>query len=201
MSALTHFYSSFAHEGAIFYTPLFNRLAWCEKGVWGLKILSAVWKALEADIQGADHRGLLLDGLLQIRLAWAHQGHQSLGQRSTKHQVDAGVRTAVKIGQQHQDGEGCSWKHMRRKWEEYSKVYFVLFLDHFFWRDQIPGYGYADVAENICTFQMFLFFFKLNFLYMKLKLEIDIWLTTLHIISYNKTNKKTAWLKILAPLT
>lgn len=73
--------------------------------------LPAVWQALETDVQGADHGGLLPDGLIQITLSAAHQGRQSAGQLPVEHQVDAGVRAAVQTRQQHQDGEGCSWKH------------------------------------------------------------------------------------------
>lgn len=76
----------------------------------GVSTLSAVWQTLEADVQGADHGGLLMDGLLQIGLTHTHQGHERLGQLLAKQQVDARVRTAVQTGQQHQDGEGCSWK-------------------------------------------------------------------------------------------
>lgn len=71
----------------------------------------AVRQALEADVQGADHGGFILDGLPHIGLTPTHQGHQPPRQLPAEQQIDAGVRTAVQAGQQHQDGEGRSWEH------------------------------------------------------------------------------------------
>lgn len=104
---------------------LFNRLAWGETSGY----LSAVWQTLEANVQGAGCGRLLLHGLLRIRISRAQQGHQSLGQLLAEQQVDARVHAAVQTGQQHQNGEACSWKHKRRKWE----VYLICFVvkDHF----------------------------------------------------------------------
>lgn len=69
----------------------------------------AVRQVLEADVQGADHGGLLLHGLLGVGLRRTHERHQPLGQVAAEQQVDAGVGTAVQTGQQHQYGEGSSW--------------------------------------------------------------------------------------------
>lgn len=63
--------------------------------------LSAVWQALETDVQGADHGGLLLDSILHISLTHTHQGDPSLWQHPTEQQVDARVCTAVQTCQQH----------------------------------------------------------------------------------------------------
>lgn len=69
----------------------------------------AVRQVPEADVQGADHGGLLLHGLLGVGLRPTHERHQPLGQVAAEQQVDAGVGTAVQTGQQHQDGEHSSW--------------------------------------------------------------------------------------------
>lgn len=68
----------------------------------------AVRQALEADVQGADHGGLLLQRLLCVGRRGAHERHQPLGQVAAEQQVDARVGAAVEAGQQHQDGEGSS---------------------------------------------------------------------------------------------
>lgn len=97
------------------YKDKFFSQVWSQNREMHLECSSAVRcrQGLEADVQGADHSGLLLDGLLQFRLIHTHQGHQPLGKLPTEEQVDAGVCTAVQTCQKHQDGEGCSWKHWR----------------------------------------------------------------------------------------
>lgn len=70
----------------------------------------AVRQALQADVQGADHGGLLLGGLVQVWLALTHQGRDPFGKLPIEEQVDAGVRTAVQTRQQHHDGESSGWR-------------------------------------------------------------------------------------------